>query len=84
MENTNKTLMIVLIVVLVLLLFGNIGYGMGGFGGGMMGGLYGGFMLLGWIFNLIIFVLIILGVYWLVRHISYDGKNVKYNGRKIK
>ena len=55
MENTNKTLMIVLIVVLVLLLFGNFGYG-------MMGGLYSGFMFLGWIFNVVFIVLIILGV----------------------
>jgi uncharacterized membrane protein len=50
----------------------------------MMGGFYNGFMFLGWILNVIILVLIILGVYWLVKHISYDGKNVKYNGRKIR
>ena len=77
MENTNKTLMIVLIVVLVLLLFGNFGYG-------MMGGLYSGFMFLGWIFNVVLIVLIILGVYWLVKHISYDGINIYYGGRKIR
>ena len=77
MENTNKTLMIVLIVVLVLLLFGNFGYG-------MMGGLYSGFMFLGWILNVVLIVLIILGVYWLVKHISYDGKNLNYDGRKIR
>jgi uncharacterized membrane protein len=84
MENQNRTLIIVLVVVLVLLLFGNFGFGMGGFGGGMMDGFYGGFMLLGWILNIIIFVLIILGIFWLIRHISYDGKNINYNGRKIK
>lgn len=72
-----------LIVVLVLLLFGSFGFGMGGFGG-MMSGFYSGFMLLGWIINIFIIVLIILGVYWLVRHIGYDGKNMTYNGRKIK
>jgi len=77
MENTNKTLMIVLIVVLVLLLFGNFGYG-------MMGGFYSGFMFLGWILNVVLIVLIILGVYWLVKHISYDGKNLNYDGRKIR
>ena len=83
MENQSRTLIIVLIVVLVLLLFGNFGYGMGGFGG-MMGGFYGGFMLLGWIINIFIIILIILGIYWLVRHIGYDGKGMTYNGRRIK
>jgi uncharacterized membrane protein len=77
MKNENRTLIIVLIIVLVLLLFGNFGFG-------MRGGYYDGFMLLGWILNIIIFVLIILGIFWLIRHISYDGKNINYNGRKIK
>ena len=77
MENQNRTLTIVLIVVLVLLLFGNFGFG-------MRSGLYGGFIFLGWIFNIIIIVLIILGVYWLIKHINYDGKYLNYDGRRIK
>ena len=76
MKNENRTLIIVLIVVLVLLLFGNFGFG-------MRGGYYGDFMFLGWIFNIIILVLIVMGVYWLVKHVTYDGKNINYNGRKI-
>jgi asparagine N-glycosylation enzyme membrane subunit Stt3 len=77
MKNERKTIIIVLMVVLVLLLLGN-------FRIGMMGGYYSGFMLLGWIINIVIIALIIIGVYWLIRHINYDGKNIIYNKRRQK
>jgi len=64
MANNKDTLLIVLIVVIVLILFG-------GFGGyGMMSGFNGGFILLGWFFNILIFILVIAGIYWLIKKIK--------------
>jgi len=80
----NNTLMIILVIILVLLLFG--GLGMGGFSGGMMRGDNFGFVFLGWIFNIIISVIIIfllvLGVYWLFKNINFNKLEVKLNGKE--
>jgi uncharacterized membrane protein len=83
MENKNRTLVIVLVIIIVLLMLGNFGYGMMGFRSGMMGGYYGEFILLNWIINILMIILIIFGIYWLIKHIGYDGKDITYNGKKI-
>ena len=66
MKIDNNTLAILLVVVLVVLLFGGFGFGMMSFGGGMMNGYYN----FGWIFNVLILILIIAGAYWLVKKMN--------------
>ena len=65
MTKNKNTLIIVLIIVVVLLL-------LGGFGSYNM--MNSGFMLLNWIVNAVILVLVILGIYWLVRNINFNKR----------
>ncbi len=70
----NNTLIIVIIVILAFLLFGGFGFGMMGwpwYGGGMMSGYYGtGSWIFGWIFMILITIIMILGIVWLVKQIQ--------------
>jgi len=70
MTNNKNTLLIVLIVVVVLILFG--GFGLGGYN--MISGYNNGFTLFNWVFNLLILVLVIVGIYWLVKNINFNER----------
>jgi hypothetical protein len=73
-KKDNKNLIIgVLVIVLVLVLLGSFGFG----GYGMMMGYNPGFMMFGWIFNIIIIILIILGIFWLIKHVDFNGIKLK-------
>ena len=63
MTSNKNTLTIVLIVIIVLLLFG-------GLGGGMMNGYLG----LSWIFNILMVILVVMGIYWLVKNINFNER----------
>lgn len=73
MKTDTKTIIIVLVVLLVLLSFG----GMRSFGGGMMGDYSGGFLFLGWIFNLLMLILVILGILWLIKNVNFNERRRK-------
>ena len=74
MTNKNNNLVIGIVVIIVILIL------LGGFGGyGMMGGFNPGFMIVGWIFNLLVIILIIIGIFWVIRNVSYNGKKLKFN-----
>ena len=63
----NKNLIIVIAVVIgVLLLLGLFGFGFRGYG--MMTGYDTGFMSFGWIMSILVIVLIIAGIYWLIKN----------------
>ena len=73
MANKNNNLIIgILAVAAILILLGIFGSGFGGYG--MMGGYGIGFMSFGWIFNILIIVLIITGIYWLIRNMDYNKR----------
>lgn len=67
-------------IVLVILLFGGFGFGMmGGYSGyGMMGSYWTGGFGFGWIFMILIWILVIialvLGIMWLVRQLQQPQK----------
>jgi hypothetical protein len=67
MAKNNNNLIIGVIVVVVILMF----LGSFGFGGGMIGGYGSGFMLFGLVLNILIIVLIILGIFWLIKHVNF-------------
>jgi cytochrome c biogenesis factor len=69
----NNILMVVLVIVLVLLLFG--GFGMRSFG--IVDVSNFGFQLINGAVMLLLIVLIVLGIFWLI-------KNLKYNERRTK
>jgi uncharacterized membrane protein len=74
MENKDKkTLIIILGIVVVLLLFG--GFEMRNYG--MIGGFTLGFMILGWIFSILIIILIVAGIYWLYNNVDFDQIKMK-------
>lgn len=72
-ENERNVIIAVIVIFLILFLFGGFGFGMYPM---MMGGMmystyYGGFgMLFGWIINLLILAILILGIVWLVKQIQ--------------
>ena len=89
-KNDNvKWVWVIIGIVLILFLFGNIGFGMMGYYGGfgpnsMMQMMYGfnnlgyGFMsMFGLIYMIAITVLIILGIYWLITKITESEKKRK-------
>lgn len=71
MNIDNRLLTVILLILVVLLIFGNSGIGTMSYSGGMMG--YG-FNLIGFIFNIIIIALVIFGVYWLIKNINISVK----------
>lgn len=67
-NKNNKNLIIgALVVLVVLLLLGTVGFGSYG-----MMGYNPGFMLLNFVFSILVIVIIILGVYWLIKHINFN------------
>ena len=72
MAKNNSNLLIVIVVILVVLLFGSFGYGMmSSWNGGVLGMMSGscGYGT-GWILNIGILILIVLGIIWLYKNIS--------------
>jgi hypothetical protein len=70
----NKNLIIGALVIIVVIIFlGSFGFG----GYGMMRGYNPEFMIFGWIFNILIFILIILGIFWLIKHVDINGRRKK-------
>ena len=71
MNNKDKNNLIIgiIAIVAVIILLGLFGSGFGS--DSIMSG-FGSFALLGWIINLGIIVLIILGIVWLVNHLNYN------------
>jgi len=72
-KNNENLIWIVLGIAIVVLLFGGVGMGFGGYGGmsSMMYGSYGsGMMLFGWLYGVLIFVALILFIIWMVKQIQ--------------
>ncbi len=69
-KNNNNLIIGVVVIVVVLILFGFFGFG----GYRMMGGYNSGFMLIGWILNILIIVLVVLGILWLFKNINYNRR----------
>jgi hypothetical protein len=75
MSNKDKTILIVVLVVLAVFILGGFGFGMMNYGNyhgmwEMMSGKYGfGIGLFGWIFGLLVFVALVLLIMWLVKQI---------------
>ena len=71
MNNKEKnSLIIVLSVVVVLLLFG--GFGMRSFDSGMMDFSNVIFWLFNGMVSVLLFILIVLGIYWLIKHVNIN------------
>ncbi len=68
MEKTDKNNLImgIIVVVVLLMLLRIIGFGSMDYG--MMGGYNYGFMSFSWIFNILIILLIIAGIYWFIKN----------------
>jgi uncharacterized membrane protein len=74
-KNNNNLIIGVIIVAVILILLGGFGFGNRGYG--MMGGYNSGFMLFGWIFNILIIILIIVGAYWVIKNIDSIKRRIK-------
>ncbi len=75
MSNNNNLIFGIVIVVVVFTLLGIFGFWFGDYG--MMGGYSTGFMLFGWFFNLLIIILVIVGIYWLMKKINTNKRSNK-------
>ncbi len=65
-KDKNNLILGIVIVVALLVLFRIIGFGSMGYG--MMGGYNYGFMSFDWIFNILVIILIIAGIYWFIKN----------------
>lgn len=72
-KNNNNLIIGVVIIVVVLILLGSFRFG----GYGMMGRYNPGFMLFSWILNIIIIILIILGIFWVIKNMDYIKRRLK-------
>jgi len=69
----NKNLLIgVLVVIAVLIILGVFGFGFRNYG--MMGYSSSGFMSFSWIFSILIIILIIAGIYWLIKNADHHNR----------
>lgn len=71
-KNNNNLIIGILAAVAILIFLGIFGSGFGGYG--MMGGYGGGFMSFGWIFSILVIVLIIAGIYWLIKNANHNER----------
>ncbi len=78
-KNT-RNLIIVITIVVVLILLGLFGYDFRGYG--MMAGYAVGNMLFGWIFSILILILLLVGIYWLIKNMNYRDRRKQHG--KIK
>ncbi|MBS3086088.1 hypothetical protein J4422_00100 [Candidatus Pacearchaeota archaeon] len=73
MKNNETMVWVIVIVAVLVLIFGGVGMGFGGYGGmmGMMYGTYGsGMMFFGWLYGVLILVALVLFIVWLARQIQ--------------
>ena len=73
MKNNETIVWVIVIVAVLVLIFGGVGMGFGGYGGmmGMMYGTYGsGMMFFGWLYGVLILVALVLFIVWLARQIQ--------------
>ena len=73
MKNNETMVWVIVIVAVLVLVFGGLGMGFGGYGGmmGMMYGTYGsGMMFFGWLYGVLILVALVLFIVWLARQIQ--------------
>jgi len=76
-KDTKNLIIAVLVIAAVLIILGALGFG----GYGIMGGFGMGSMSFNWIFNILIIVLIIAGIYWFVKHSNYN-KYSNHDGKR--
>ncbi len=83
MKKSEIALIVVIGVVLLFLLTGTgmyqgmMGYGKSGYGCGFGSGAWSGYginMFLGWIIHIIVFILIVLGIIWIVQQFQNTGR----------
>lgn len=74
MAKQNNNLIIgIIVVVVIIILLGSLSFG----GYGMMGRYNTGFALLGGILNILIIILIIIGIFWVIKHVNFKGMKIK-------
>ena len=73
MNNKNNSWIIVAIIAVAVLLFSGI-FGFGFRNYGMMYGYGDGFMLYNGIFSILIIVLIVAGIYWLIKNSNHTNR----------
>jgi uncharacterized membrane protein len=72
-KKDNKNFIIgIVVVIAILILLEFFGFGFRSYG--MMSGYSYGFMSLGWIFSILVIILIIVGIYWLIKNIDYNKR----------
>lgn len=72
-NGSNNNLLIGIVVVIVIcILFGGFGFGYRGYG--MMGGYDYGFMLFNNVIMILLTILIVVGIFWLIKNINHRGR----------
>ena len=71
-KNNNNLIIGILAVAAILIVLGIFGSGFGSYG--MMEGYSSGFMSFGWIFNVLVIILIIAGIYWLIKNANHNER----------
>ena len=69
-KDNYNTIALVIVVVVVLIILGMFGFGYRNYG--MMGGYNNGFMSFSGIFGILMVVLVIAGIYWLIKNANHN------------